>query len=60
LSVEELENGLMGEHISYSNKLAYPQGLYHSKVEYQYLNLEQRSDFAIMMKNQMDNDWQII
>ncbi len=60
LSVEELANGLNGGQIKYTNKLAYPQGLYLSKVEYQYLNLEQRSDFSKMLENQLDNTWQTV
>ncbi len=58
LSIDELANGLNGGLIKYSNKIAYPQGLYLSKVEYQYLKLERKSDFACMLENQLNNNWQ--
>jgi tRNA pseudouridine38-40 synthase len=60
LSVEELETGLKGGQINYSNKLAYPQGLYLSKVEYLYLKKEPRSDFSRMLENQLDKSWQVL
>ena len=60
LSVEELEDGLKGKQNAYSNKLAYPQGLYLSKVEYKYLNLERRSNFAGMLENRMDDNWKTV
>ena len=57
LTVEELNNGLNGGQVNYSNHRAYPQGLYLSKVEYRYLNVERKSDFANMLENRLDNKW---
>lgn len=46
LSVEELENLLLNKISFCETKLAYPQGLYLTKVTYPYLDLPPRTDLT--------------
>lgn len=60
LSLDEMENALKGNQTLPFNKIAYPQGLYLSKVEYPYLDISSKSEFLTMLANQPDLDWQAV
>ena len=60
LSITNLENALKGNKDLPFNKIAYPQGLYLSKVEYPYLDIPAKSKFLKMLSTQLDNHWQPI
>ncbi len=53
LSLEKFENALNNNEPLHFNKIAYPQGLYLSKVEYPYLNIPTKSTFSGMLNQQL-------
>lgn len=55
LSTEEFENYLISKKIGTEQKLAFPQGLYLSKVTYPFLDIKPRTDFSAITNN--NNDW---
>lgn len=57
VSFDELEEFIALKEPSSFHRQAYPQGLYLSKVEYPYLTLPTRSDFALMLEYKLNGDW---
>jgi tRNA pseudouridine38-40 synthase len=57
LRVEEFESYLILKKAPGQIKLAYPQGLFLSKVVYPYLDLPMRVDFSTMHRPQADTSW---
>ncbi len=56
LSIAEFENYLISKEISTSHNLAYPQGLYLSKVIYPFLDIKPRTEFSAFIYNSK-NQW---
>ena len=54
LSIDEFENYLISKEIKTEQKLAFPQGLYLSKVTYPFLDIKPRSEFAVFANK---NNW---
>lgn len=46
LTIDEFENYLISKEIKAEHKLAFPQGLYLSRVTYPFLDIKQRAEFA--------------
>jgi tRNA pseudouridine38-40 synthase len=60
LSLDELENALQRNRQLPFNKIAWPQGLYFSKVEYPYLSVPTKSAFAKMLQDGLENKWKTV
>ncbi|MBI9054219.1 MAG: tRNA pseudouridine(38-40) synthase TruA [Bacteroidales bacterium] len=56
LSVDEFEHFLVNKEPSKFNNLAYPQGLYLSRVKYEFLDITPKNDFS----NILNNYWQVV
>ena len=59
LSVEEFESYLITKKTPDTFEMAYPQGLYLSKVTYPYLDLPPRTEFSTILQNNMDA-WHVL
>jgi tRNA pseudouridine38-40 synthase len=57
LSVDEFENILITQKTPVSNKLAFPQGLYLSKVIYPFLDIPQRTEFSAFHCDFLKDTW---
>jgi tRNA pseudouridine38-40 synthase len=57
LSVEEFENHLITKQTPKTIEPAYPQGLYLSKVTYPYLDIQPRTEFSVILQNNVDKAW---
>lgn len=57
LSIAEFENYLISREIEHEHKLAFPQGLYLSKVNYPFLDIKPRTDFAAFANT---NNWIVV
>jgi tRNA pseudouridine38-40 synthase len=55
LSINEFENILITQKPFVSNKLAFPQGLYLSKVTYPFLDIQPKTKFPVLK-----DDWQVV
>lgn len=55
LSLDELENALQGNQTLHFNKIAWPQGLHLSKVEYPYLSFPTKSAFFSILNEGFKN-----
>ena len=51
LSITEFESYLSSKNITTSHNLAYPQGLYLSKIIYPFLDIEPRTEFSAFSNN---------
>ncbi len=58
LSVEEFEHFLKNKEIPQFNNLAYPQGLYLSKITYPFINIVPRTEMFTIFQNGKENFWQ--
>ncbi len=58
LSVEEFEHFLKSKEIPRFNNLAYPQGLYLSKITYPFINITPRTEMFTIFQNGKENFWQ--
>jgi len=56
MSVEEFENYLISKEPPRDFDVAYPQGLYLSKVTYPYLDIPARTDFSTILQN-ANSEW---
>ncbi len=54
LSINEFENYLISKEIETEQKLAFPQGLYLSKVTYTFLDIKPRTEFVALANS---NNW---
>jgi tRNA pseudouridine38-40 synthase len=54
LSIDEFENYLISKEIKTEQKLAFPQGLYLSKVTYPFIDIKQRAEFFAFANS---NNW---
>ncbi|OFY93307.1 MAG: hypothetical protein A3K10_05210 [Bacteroidetes bacterium RIFCSPLOWO2_12_FULL_31_6] len=59
LSVDEFESYLITKECLKKSKLAFPQGLYLSKVTYQFLDLKPRTELSGIIQHKVDY-WQNI
>lgn len=57
LSIEEFEYYLKNKEASKFNNLAYPQGLYLSKVSYPFLDIKPKNDFFTVLGNGQESYW---
>ena len=57
ISVDEFENILITQKSPSSNKQAFPQGLYLSKVIYPFLDIPPRTEFSAFHNNVMEDVW---
>jgi tRNA pseudouridine38-40 synthase len=55
LSIAEFQNNLITKKSSLSNKMAFPQGLYLSKVTYPFLDIQPRTKFSVL-----EDVWQVV
>lgn len=60
LSLDEFENILITRKTPVSNKLAFPQGLYLSKVVYPFLDIPQRTEFSAFHSNTVEDNWRAV
>ena len=60
LSVKEFENQLKSKETPRYNNLAYPQGLYLSKITYPFIDIEPKEEIFDVLQNRTDNFWQEI
>ncbi len=60
LSVYEFENQLKSKETPRYNNLAYPQGLYLSKITYPFIDIEPKEEIFDILQNRTDNFWQEI
>lgn len=58
LSIDEFENILISPKVATSYKLAFPQGLYLSKVTYPFLDIPPRTEFTALYRNFIKDTWQ--
>ena len=56
LSVEEFESYLINKEPPKDFDVAYPQGLYLSKVTYPFLDIPMRTDFSTILQN-TNSEW---
>ena len=57
LSIEEFEHYLKSKETPQFNNLAYPQGLYLSKITYPFLDIEPKKEIFDVLQNRNDNFW---
>ena len=57
LSINEFENYLISKNITTEHKLAFPQGLYLSRVIYPFLDIKPRTDFLAFTNNNLSDNW---
>ncbi len=60
LTIDEFEGILSGKHRPSEITIAYPQGLYLTKVTYPFLDIPQRAEFASIFEVNGDSGWKKI
>jgi len=59
-TLTELDEYILKGESGPQDKAAFPQGLYLSKVEYPYLSMPMRSEFAGILQYQLNGNWEVI
>lgn len=57
LSIEEFEYYLKNKEASKFKNLAYPQGLYLSKVSYPFLDIKPKNELVTVLRNEQESYW---